>query len=82
MVLILITQQYALNTTASTAFKNCIRRLSLRRLKEKERIKERKNARRNFQRKKKKKSEVKMFGKELNRKKETKKEKVNKSRKA
>jgi len=54
MALILITQQYALNSTASTAFKNCMRRLSLRRVKEKERIKERKNARGNFQRKKEK----------------------------
>jgi hypothetical protein len=51
MALILIIQQYALNCTASTAFRNCIRRLSLRRVKEKERIKERKNARGNFQRK-------------------------------
>jgi hypothetical protein len=54
MALILITQQYALNSTASTAFKNSIRRLSLRRVKEKERIKDRKNARGNFQRKREK----------------------------
>jgi len=61
----LITQQYALNSTASTAFKHCIRRLSLVRVKEKDRITDRKNARGNFQRKKEKKSEVKKFDKEL-----------------
>ena len=64
MALILITQQYALNSTVSTAFKNCVRRLSFRRVKEKERIKDRKNTRGNFQRKRGKKIEVKKFGKE------------------
>jgi GTP-binding protein required for 40S ribosome biogenesis len=71
-------EQYALNSTASTAFKNGIRRLLLRCVKEKERITERKNAVGNFKRKKEKRVKYKRW---VNKQRERKQKRERKTRK-